>query len=178
MPRVQRMIRGWLGKGFTLIELLVVIAIIAVLIGLLLPAVQKVREAANRIKCANNLKQLALAMHSYHDANGVLPPGSMLNPDWGGDGTSMWTGQGGWQYDQGSFMVYILPYVEQDNLYQQLQSVGLGQRGVDAITRAVTAGILPQRPALFRCPSDGFQTERPFYNYAANYGAGAIGASA
>jgi prepilin-type N-terminal cleavage/methylation domain-containing protein len=93
--------------GFTLVELLVVIAIIAILIGLLLPAVQQVREAANRAKCQNNLHQLVLAVHNFHDANGSMPPYFGVYPH----NNPHSPFYGGW-------FLYLLPYVEQDNVYK------------------------------------------------------------
>jgi prepilin-type N-terminal cleavage/methylation domain-containing protein len=101
-------------RAFTLIELLVVIAIIAILIGLLLPAVQKVREAAARMSCQNNLKQIGTGLHNYHSAHGKFPPMSRYMPK---SGPNTWQDQA----EKGNLWIYLLPYIEQDNVYKQFK---------------------------------------------------------
>lgn len=123
-------------RAFTLIELLVVIAILGVLMGLLLAAVQKVRESANRISCANNLKQVALAVHAFHDAQGGFPVNFMQTPDGPyGSETAAW-----------SWLARILPYVEQGPLFN---SARLGRATLYQSQDAVATPV-----KLFLCPSD------------------------
>lgn len=125
-------------RGFTLIELLVVIAIIAVLVGLLLPAVQQAREAARRAQCKNGLKQMGIALHNYHDSFSALPPA------WVGatNGTSDIWGMNGW-----SWGAFILPQLDQGTLYNQLNFNAKVEATQNLASRTTK---LP----IFRCPSD------------------------
>jgi prepilin-type N-terminal cleavage/methylation domain-containing protein/prepilin-type processing-associated H-X9-DG protein len=163
----KRLFRFSVPKGFTLLELLVVIAIIAVLAGLILPAVQRIRETANRMKCVNNLKQLALACQTYQQTNRVFPPGSLVLPN-----GPTWQAMG-WDADKGTWLVHTLPYMDQTNFYQQIPNLLIPY--FNSIKAAEDAGVLPQVIPYMRCPSDGFESERPYSNYVASIGPQCLG---
>jgi prepilin-type N-terminal cleavage/methylation domain-containing protein len=133
-------------RGFTLIELLVVIAIIAILIGLLLPAVQKVREAAARMQCTNNLKQLGIACHAYHDVSGMFPFEDGAFPTW---------------------PVLIMPYIEQDNQYKLIYPNATTWNGIGG-----TNPNTPQPVKTFLCPARRTTSAGARIDYAGAYNGG------
>jgi prepilin-type N-terminal cleavage/methylation domain-containing protein len=151
-------------RGFTLVELLVVIAIIGVLVALLLPAVQAAREAARRMSCQNNLKQVALAMHNYQSAQGVYPSSFCIQP-----GTTLSGNNGSW-----SAQGRILPYIEQNNAYEQVRL----DIAWDAPANRAT-GVPTMKITMYRCPSEANWGQRvdvaglPYItplNYTLNFG--------
>ena len=157
------------GRGFTLVEVLVVVAIVALLVALLLPAVQAAREAARRARCANNLKQLALAMQGYHDANGCFPPGGLpsrrLYIPFNCGGLGSWSAQS-----------RMLPYLEQGPLSDAINFQVCNIN--DPITQAINSTAVMARVGVFLCPSSpspggtihDWDIEAPGNNYFASVG--------
>ena len=149
-------------KAFTLVELLVVIAIIGILIGMLLPAVQQVREAARRTSCANNIRQLALACHNYESAIGELPPGLYQNFD-----PSSSIRNYGY-----TWFVAILPYMEENNVYKLWNFTDTGTdamtNGLDAAGNATQAAPTATVIESFLCPSDNYRSPVVELTYTGN----------
>ena len=152
-------------RGFTLIELLVVIAIIAILIALLLPAVQQAREAARRAQCKNNMKQIGLALHNYHNVFGQLPPG-VLNPCVADTECCSWANA--WADNCGVLgrntmcHLYLLPYLDQSAIYNELNfDLPMGGTNNSGVSPTITASnnnarvLIRQDIPAFSCPSDG-----------------------
>lgn len=145
-------------RGFTLIELLVVMSIMGVMVGLLLPAVQNARETANRMNCQNNMKQIGIGMHNYHDANLSFPPGYMATAPSGDPNFSTAPGWG--------WATLILPYVEQSPLYNRLADAIAAKV---PITDPSVAGPIQTWVSIYTCPSDLLpQNETPFAVYSLN----------
>jgi prepilin-type N-terminal cleavage/methylation domain-containing protein len=150
-------------RAFTLIELLVVIAIIAILIGLLLPAVQKIREAANRMSCSNNLKQIGLAIHNYESSYGQLPAAYTLLSTPDPDANAQFAGR-----KVGlSLLANLLPYVEQDNLYRRLDpnksefnTANIPPNGPHSGSNTAYAQVVK----TYLCPSDPTKPTLDYYN--------------
>jgi prepilin-type N-terminal cleavage/methylation domain-containing protein len=138
--------------GFTLIELLVVIAIIAILVALLLPAVQQAREAARRSTCKNNLKQIGIALHNYHDTHNTFPMGVERKDNTGACGA---TAANNWYSNRTLWRVFLLPYMEQDSLFNQVDFNRGGQCGADTGSGG-TQNTIVQKTRIpgYKCPSD------------------------
>jgi prepilin-type N-terminal cleavage/methylation domain-containing protein/prepilin-type processing-associated H-X9-DG protein len=152
-------------SGFTLIELLVVIAIIAVLIALLLPAVQSAREAARRMQCTNNLKQIGLAMHNYHSTYDVFPMAASKNCN--SDPSSTCPGYADWR--GWSALASALPFVEQTPLYNAI-NFGMAEEIHDAVPAPENATVIGTKVNGYMCPSDPFVGQQNINNYHACYG--------